>query len=188
MGSDGIELAIDLERGIALRAGDTHLNDVIFDEDLDPGLFVLEFPQGEKPKESRIVPPRVLDLDEAVAAVSFGILVPSALPDGSRLVRCVAPGEGPPDGLHIAYVVDPGALHSIEISEGPRVAEEERRVWSDWRTVTRDGEELLVREDVGENWYRAMVLLERHGTTAVVSSDLPLETVIGLARSLESIG
>jgi outer membrane lipoprotein-sorting protein len=188
VGSDGIELAIDLERGVALRAGDTHLNEVTFDEELDPGLFVLEFPEGEQPKESRIVPPRVLDLDEASAVVSFGVLVPSALPDGCRLVRCVVPGEGPPDGVHFAYVVDPGALHNIEISEGPRVAEEERGAWSDWRTLTRDGDELLVREDVGESWYRAMVLLERHGTTAVVSSDLPLETVIGLARSLEPIG
>lgn len=188
VGSDGIELAIDLERGIALRAGDTHLNEVAFDEDLDAGLFVLEFPQGEEPKESRTVPPRVLDLDEASAVVSFGVLVPSALPDGCRLVRCVVPGEGPPDGLHMVYVVDPGALHSIEISEGPRVAEEERGAWSDWRTLTREGEELLVREDVGESWYRAMVLLDRHGTTAVVSSDLSLETVIGLAKSLEPIG
>jgi hypothetical protein len=85
-------------------------------------------------------------------------------------------------------VVDPGALHSIEIFQGPRVAEEERRAWTDWRTLMRDGEELLVREDVGENWHRAMVLRERHGTTAVVSSDLPLETVIGLASSLEPIG
>jgi hypothetical protein len=187
IGSEGIELAIDLERGIALRAGDLHLDEVAFDEDLDTDLFVLEFPEGEQPKESRIAPPRVLDLDEASAAVSFRVLVPRALPNGSRLVRCLVPGEGPPDGLHIVYVVDPGALHTIEISQGPRVAEEERTAWSDWRTVMRDGDELLVREDVGESWYRAMVLLERHETTTVVSSDLPLETVIDLARSLEPI-
>jgi hypothetical protein len=186
-GSDGIELAIDLERGVALRAGDVRLVDVAFDEDLDADLFVMEFPEGEEPKESRITPPRVLDLDEASAALSFTVLVPGELPQGSRLVRCVVPDEGPPDGLHMVYLIDPGALHSIEISQGPRVREEERTAWPDWRSLVRDGEDLLVREDIGEAWYRAMALLERHGTTAVVSSDLPLETVIGLARSLEPI-
>jgi len=185
-GSDGIELAIDLERGVALRAGEVRLSEVAFDEDLDAALFVMEFPEGEEPKESRIAPPRVLDLDEASAALSFTVLVPGELPEGSRLVRCVVPGECPP-GLHVVYVIGPGALHNIEISQGPRVAEEERMAWPDWRSLVCDGEELLVREDVGEAWYRAMALLERHGTTAVVSSDLPLETVIGLARSLEPI-
>ncbi len=163
------------------------MTEVVFDEDLGPDLFVLEFPEGEQPKESRIIPPRVLGLDEASTVVSFRVLVPTALPDGARLVRCTVPSEGPPDGLHMVYVVDPGALHSIEVSQGPRVAEE-RTAWTDWRSVPRDDDELRVREDVGESWYRAMVLLARHGTTAVVSSDLPLETVMGLARSLEPIG
>ena len=131
----GIELAIDLERGVALRAGDVHLVDVAFDVDLDADLFAMEFPEGEEPKESRIAPPRVLDLDEASAALSFTVLVPGELPEGSRLVRCVVPGEGPPDGLHIVYVIDPGALHNIEISQGPRVAEEERTAWPDWRSL-----------------------------------------------------
>jgi hypothetical protein len=186
-GSGGIDLAVDLERGIALRAGDVNLIDVAFDQDVDPDLFVMEFPEGETPKESGMAPPRVIDLDEASAAVRFTVLVPGELPVGSRLVRCVVPGDGPSDGLHMAYVIDPGALHSIEIWQGPSVAEEERTAWPDWRSLVRDGEELLVREHVGDAWYRAMVLLERNGTTAVVSSDLPLETVIGLARSLEPI-
>jgi len=183
---EGLELVIDLERGIALKAGDVRLTEVSFDEDLDPGLFVLEFPSGEAPKEARMVPPLVIDLTEASSIVTFTILLPgSSLPEGSRLVRCSVPGEGPPDGLHLVYVVDPGALHTIEVSQGPRVATEELTAWTDWQTVSRDGVELQVREDKSETWYRAMALIERGGTTAVVSSDLPLENVIAIARSLE---
>jgi hypothetical protein len=184
--AEGIELVIDLERGIALRAGDVRLTEVSFDEELDPSLFVFEFPPGDAPKEVRDVPPRVVELSEASMLATFTILVPgSSLPEGSHLVRCTLPGEDPPDGLHLVYVVDPGAIHHIEISQGPRVAAEEPTAWTDWRTITRDGQELRVREDESESWYRAMVLLERAGTTAVVSSDLPLETVIAIARSLE---
>ncbi len=182
---EGLELAIDLERGITLRAGDVRLTEVAFDEDVHPGLFVLEYPPGEEPRQARIVPPRVLDLADASSLMEFTVLVPGALPEGSRLVRCTVPGEGRPEGLHLVYVVDPGALHTIEVSQGPRVAAEERTAWTDWRTVARDGVELQVREDTSETWYRAMALLERHGTAAVVSSDLPLETVIAIARSLE---
>ena len=47
----GMELAVDLERGIALRAADVALTRVSFDEDLEPALFVLEFPTGEPPPE-----------------------------------------------------------------------------------------------------------------------------------------
>lgn len=184
---EGLELAVDLERGIALRAGEVRLTDVSFDEELDPALFVLEFPTGEAPEEARIVPPRVIDLSEASSIVAFTILLPgSTLPEGSRLVRCTIPGENPPDGLHLVYVVDPGALHTIEVSQGPRVAAEEATAWPDWRTVTRDGVELQVREDESETWHRAMALIESRGTTAVVSSDLPLDTVMAIARSLES--
>lgn len=183
---EGLELAIDLERGIALRAGDVRLTEVAFDEELDPGLFVLEFPSGEVPKEAVTIPPRVIDLSAASSLVPFTVLFPgSSLPEGSRLVRCTIPGEDPPDGLHLLYVVDPGALHTIGISQGPRVAAEERTAWADWRTVTRDGAEIWVREDETDTWYRAMALLERGGTAVVASSDLPLETVIAIARSLE---
>jgi hypothetical protein len=181
----GLELGIDLERGIALRAGDVSLSDVSFDGHLDAGVFVLEFPSGEVPREATLVPPRVIELSEASSIVAFTILVPGPeLPEGWRLVRCTIPGEDPPDGIHLVYVVDPGGLHSIEVSQGPRVAEE-LTAWTDWRTVTRDGVELHVREDESGTWHRAMALLEREGTAAVVSSDLPLDIVIAIARSLE---
>jgi hypothetical protein len=130
----------------------------------------------------------VIDLSEASSTVAFTVLLPgSALPEGSRLVRCTIPGVDPPAGLHLVYVVDPGGVHSIEVSQGPLVAAEELTAWTDWRTVTRDGLELHVREDESESWHRAMTLIERHGTTAVVSSDLPLDTVIDIARSLGPI-
>lgn len=183
--AEGLDLAIDLERGIALRAGDVALTEVAFDEDIPPETFVLEFPSGEKPKESRIVPPRLLELSEASSLVRFTILLPRWLPTGARLVRCLVPGEEPPDGLHLGYVVDPGALHTIEISQGPRVTAEEPTAWPDWRTTTRDGVDLQVREDLSESWHRAMVVLERYGTGALVSSDLPLRSVIRIAFSLE---
>jgi hypothetical protein len=185
----GMELAIDLQRGIALQAGDVRLTEVSFDEDLDAVLFVLEFPLGKAPpKEARVVPPRVVELSEASTIVDFTILVPGAvMPKGSHLVRCTLPGEDPADGLHLLYVVDPGAVCHIEVSQGPRVAAEERSAWPDWQSVTRDGERLLTREDDGESWHRAMVLVERHGTVAVVTSDLPLETVIAIAGSLEPV-
>ena len=182
----GIELAIDLERGIALRAGDVRLTEVSFDEDLDAALFVLEFPPGnDAPRRSRDVPSRVVELSEASTIVDFTILVPGpVMPEGSHLVRCTLPGEDPADGLHLLYIVDPGAVSHIEVSQGPRVAAEELSAWPDWQSVSRDGERLLTREDDGESWHRAMALVERHGTAAVVRSDLPLETVIAIAASL----
>ena len=62
---------------------------------------------------------------------------------------------------------------------------EEPIAWPDWRTTTQDGVDLQVREDLSESWHRAMVLLERHGTGALVSSNLPLESVVRIALSLE---
>lgn len=183
--AEGLELAIDLERGIALSAGNVGLTEVVFDEDIPPETFVLEFPSGETPKESRIVPPRPVELSEASSLMHFTILLPRWLPDGARLVRSLVPGEEPTDGLHLGYVVDPGALHTIEISQGPRVTADEPTAWPDWRTTTRDGVDLQVREDLSESWHRAMVLLERRGTGALVSSDLPLESVVRIALSLE---
>ena len=187
--ADGLELAIDLERGIALRAGDVAMTEVSFDEHLDPGLFVLEFPAGEPPPEEvRAVTPHVVQLAEASSLVSFTILVPGdALPDGSHLVRCTMPGDDAADGVHLEYVVDPGAVHHFEVSQGPRVAAEEPTAWTDWRPLRRDGIDLMVREDQAASWHRAMALVERDGTAVVVSSDLPLETVIAIACSLEPV-
>ena len=92
------------------------MTEVAFDEEIPPETFVLEFPPDEKPKESRIVPPKAIELTEAASLVRFTILLPGWLPDGARLVRSLVPGEESADGLHLGYVVDPGALHTIEIS------------------------------------------------------------------------
>jgi len=183
--AEGLELLIDLERGVALSAGSTTLTEVAFDEEIPPETFVLRFPARTTPKDSRIVPPRPIELSEASSLLGFTILLPAWLPEGTRLVRSLVPGGDPPDGLHLGYVVDPGALHTIEIAQGPRVIEEEPTAWSDWRTTTRNGVELRVREDRSESWHRAMVLVEREGTGAMVSSDLPLESVVRIGLSLE---
>ena len=107
--------------------------------DLDPAVFVLEFPAGEPPEEVRVATPRVVTLSEASSLVSFTILVPGdALPDGLHLVRCSLPGDDAAYGLHLAYVVDPGAVHHIEVSQGPEVAAEEPVAWSDWRALHRE--------------------------------------------------
>jgi len=187
IGPDGIEVAIDRDRGIALRAGSIRYTHMVFDADIPAETFSMEFPGGEIPKEARVLPPRPVSLEQAKDLVGFPILVPSALPEGSRLVRCVLPAEDPADGVHLSYVVDPGARSFVEVSVGPRVLAEEPSAWPDWRVVREGGVDLRVREDRGESWYRATALVERDRIGMVVSSALSLDAVVAMALSLEPL-
>lgn len=184
-----LEVAIDVERGIALRtrSGEwtTELTEVAFDIEIPEETFDPDFVEDRPRRSSDAAGPREVSLEDVRPLLRFRVLLPSALPEGARLARSAIPGEDPPDGLFLSYVIDPGARASVEIAQGPRVLEEEARAWPDWRPETVDEVELLVREDRSGAWHRAMALVRWDDTAGVVSSSLPLDDVMTIALSLK---
>ena len=188
VGPDSLEVAIDVEHGIALRTRSadwiTEFTEVAFDVEIPEETFA-DF-AGSRPLRSELpTRPREVSLEDVRTLARFRILLPGALPEGARFVRCMIPGEDPPDGVFLSYVVDPGARASVEIAQGPRVLEEEPSAWPDWRPKPTDGVDMLVREDRGGAWHRAMALVRWDDTAAVVSSGLPLDDVMAIALSLK---
>jgi hypothetical protein len=113
IGPEGIRVAIDRQRGIAMRSAPMAFTEVLFRHrhprgDLHPRVPMRRVSEGGSGAAARPV-----SVEQAKNVVDFPILVPGRLPEGAHLVRCVLPAEDPPDGVHLSYVVDPAGTPSI---------------------------------------------------------------------------
>jgi hypothetical protein len=75
---DPFDVAIDLERGIVLRAHGTEIEEVAFDQDFEAAVFTSPLVPGQR-VESTASRPRELALKEALAVVGFPVLLPRLL-------------------------------------------------------------------------------------------------------------
>jgi hypothetical protein len=179
---DPFEAAIDLQRGIILRAHGTEMQDVAFDEDLEAAIFASPLVAGQT-VESLMNRPRELGLDEALASVGFPVRLPSFIPEGARLIRCLVAPTDPPGWIGVSWTFDPGGRYRLWIRQGPDVAEQTRH--SGERIVMRDGLRFQVEEFRGPGHRTTNVTFERAGTSFEISSDLPLQMVLDVAISVE---
>ena len=184
--TDPFEVAIDAQRGMALRRPGMEVTDVAFDEAFPKELFAAP-DRGEALRmQGPPRPPRETTLQEMRRAAPFMMLLPSARPEGARLTECLLDSPDPPGWLSLTWTIDPGGRYFLRITERPDHAADAGS--PDERIVTRDGARLRVQEWGGQGWRRVNVVTERHGTLAELHSDLPAETVIGVAISLKTDG
>lgn len=173
------DVAVDLERGVALRGPYIAVTEISFDEAFDDRLFSPPFREDDAPVRSSLEHPKSCSLEEARRTVSFAVKMPRALPAGARLVRCLLdPGE-PARWVGVSWTTAPGDHFYIHLRQGPAVeAETTRPVW---RVIQRDGDEFKIEQPNGN----VTVLAEREGSWFELSSNLPVASVIEILRSTD---
>jgi outer membrane lipoprotein-sorting protein len=91
---DPLEIAIDLERGVALGGFGMKVEEIGFDQDFSPDVFAKPY-GADRRVRSVIERPREMSLEEARRAAPFPVLLPSFLPEGARLLRCLVDRTDP---------------------------------------------------------------------------------------------
>jgi hypothetical protein len=178
---DPFDVAIDLERGIALRAHGIETTEVAFDEELAASVFDSPMSPGQ-PVESTARRPREAPWEQAVALVGFPARLPRSLPNGARPTRCLVSPDDPPGWIGHSWTFDPGGRYRLSIRQGPDLAERAGR--QNGKLVSRGGVDFDVEEYRGEGFRTENVAFELHGTWFEISSDLPLETILDIALSI----
>jgi hypothetical protein len=178
---DPFDVAIDLKRGIALRAHGIEMTEVAFDEEIAASVFSSPLSPGQ-PVESTARRPREVPWEQAVALVGFPARLPRSLPDGARPTRCLVSPDDPPGWIGHSWTFDPGGRYRLSIRQGPELAE--RAGGHGGRLVSRGGVEFHVEEYRGAGFRTENVAFELHGTWFEISSDLPLETILDIAVSI----
>jgi outer membrane lipoprotein-sorting protein len=200
LGADEYEFAVDVERGILLRAASLiegeefavqEILDVAFDEEFSPDTFMLTAPPGEVARGVWEPEARDVTIKEAARLAPFSVWFPARVPAAWRVEVGYFPGdeqhrEPAAVGIHLSRA---DALHRITIEQqasGLRDPEDpyedtyERWVERDWRGETV---KILEREHGPNN-----VRLEREGTRITLVSDLGADWLLELAGSLQRIG
>jgi hypothetical protein len=178
---DPFEVAIDLERGIALRAHGVEMNEVMFDEEFDASVFASPLSPDE-PIETTARRPREVLWDEAFDLVGFAVRLPRSLPDGARPTHCLVSANDPPGWIGHSWVIDPGGRYRLSIRQGPDLAEQAGR--DDRTLITRDGVEFRVEEYRGEGFRTEIVACELDGAWFEISSNLPLQAILDVVLSI----
>jgi hypothetical protein len=174
-------VAIDLERGILLRARRIEVTEVAFDEDLETSVFTSPL-LADQPLESTARRSREVPCEEAGAVVGFPVRLPRFLPEGARLIRCLVSPNDPPGWIGHSWTIDPGGRYRLSIRQGPDLAE--RAGQHGGGIVTREGVAFQVEEYRGSGFRTENVAFELDGTWFEISSDLPLETILDIAMSI----
>jgi len=190
--ADEYELLVDAELGVLLRVGSRfegeefaalELRALRADIDPPPAIFVLELPAGETIQ--RIPPPAVarpssrnwFTVEEVAAVAPFKLLVPAGIATARARATLVQPtGQPPSEAVAYLFYDLPAALDLAErvarpAPEGP-----------DWEPMTFQGLAVLVRRRHPGG--RHELYVSRHGTEALLSSDLELVKLLVIARSL----
>jgi outer membrane lipoprotein-sorting protein len=199
LGADEYEFAVDVERGILLRAASLiegeefavqEILDVAFDEEFSPDTFMLTAPPGEVARGVWEPEAHDVTIEEAARLAPFSVWFPARVPAEWRVEVGYFPGDEQhhEPGAVVIHLSRADALHRITIEQqasGLRDPEDpyedpyERSVEQDWRGETV---KILEREH-GPNKVR----LEREGTRISLVSDLGADSLLDLARSLERI-
>jgi hypothetical protein len=193
-GADEYTLLIDAERGILLRAAAllegqefsvTEVEEVAFDEDLRPDLFVLELASGERVRTHEDLAehfPDEVALEEAARRASFTVWVPQLRRGWHPEVRYGRGSEDypSPETVHLHYFSEKKGQLSIT-----ETARDEKRGKS-WEPVSRDGQEYRVWPESGRPRMPTLVRLHKGDTSIEFQSrDLDRDELTKIASSLE---
>ncbi|MGH3003073.1 MAG: LolA family protein [Gaiellaceae bacterium] len=195
-GTNCIDLLVDVERGVLLRLvsllddeaiSTIEVQEIAFDEPLDPDLFVFVPPEGEElQRTSDRHAMRDLSLEEVAQQASFPVFAASGLDAGWRLraLHLKPDRRQRTEQVHLRYSRD-DATHSFGINEQPAqdpaffatVREPER--------VERDGRELFVVRPHDDSPLAA-VRLTREGTAMeLISDNLDADALLEIAARLK---
>lgn len=179
----GLDVWVDRERGIGLKDSRVEVTAVTFDEVLDDSLFEKPTQIGEiRPAQVRA---RSLTVEEAAAGAPFALMAPRLLPEGTRLLTWQGWGDEPWKWVGAVYVVDPGARYSLNLhlsSQGMAGVENDA-----WRVVEVAGVRVDACEDKRNRLQPSIARIVRDNIFATVRSDLPLNTVVQIAASIEPL-
>jgi hypothetical protein len=181
---ESIELPIDLERGVVLGGLGITLEEIAFDEDFSTEVFARPYPEGQRAKRSLQVPVEVT-MEDAMGA-PFAVSYPRWLPEGARLIKCMMDETQPPQWVGFSWAIDPGYLHHLHIRQGPALSDDAQQT---------GGEEILegnlrirvVRTEMGPSQLND-ILVAVDDDWIEIHSDLPVETLLQVARSLARTG
>jgi hypothetical protein len=181
--TEPIEVPIDVERGVALGGPYFQVDEIAFAEDFPREVFSRPYPEDLRRVHRGIERPKEMSLEEARQSVGFPVLLPSSLPLGSRLLRCLVDPGDPPEWVGLTWAIDPGHRFALHIRQGPAVAKEATRFRG--QEIAREGARILV-EEVGEKPVLShQVFVERLGAWVEVDSDLPKDVVIDIGASVK---
>jgi outer membrane lipoprotein-sorting protein len=196
VGADEYELAVDVERGVLLRAlarvdGEEfsvhEVTEIAFDESFAPETFVFVPPAGEVIRGVRASRHRRLTIEEAVALAPFPVFLPQSLGPGWQMTVHFFPGEDRPrSAASVAiHYWRADASHQLNMTQ---MALEARDPYEgfDWKESVRNGDRWRTwTADRDGDAMPARVQLEREGTRiTITSNDLEIERLIELAGML----
>ena len=191
-GADEYELVVDGERGVLLRTAALldgepfavlEVVQTAFDERFPPETFVFVPPPGEEVRSPRErMPIHDLSIEQAAELAPFTVYIPARVPPRWRMAFVTfIPGQDRPPmppAVLIHYSTD-DATHQVSLHE-TAAADADVEADPPWEPREVAGEEVLV----WEHRLQRRVRVERDGTRVDLSSDLDLETIVELARSL----
>jgi hypothetical protein len=199
IGTDDCELIVDCERGVLLRikalfegeeAMSMTIEEIGFDEPLDPSIFIFMPPEGETLQRTADRPQsRHQPLEAVASAASFTVYVVPELEEGWRMsaMHLLPSRQHRHEQVYLHYYRD-DASHQFNINES-RADASERASFTPLETepehLNRDGVELEVVRS-SEQLPLAVVRLTR-GTTAIelMSDNLDADWLIAAALRLE---
>lgn len=193
-GSDTLELLLDVESGVLLRAlarrsgavtALTEITSLTFDEPLPETCFRLVPPPGTRVAEPLPLP---LPVDAALPTMdayapgkpSFPLLLPSVLPRGARLRW--TPTESLPNLIpHVVLHLEmPGATHTVSIVEYPCGEVPTGEV--DSRPAVHNRHTFwLTTRSIAPGIQASRVRFERYGTDVRLTGTLPESALLDLA-------
>ena len=192
-GADDIVLAVDVERGVVLRAearlgGELfarfEITDLAFDEDLSDDLFRFVSPDGSPVRSPRSAfsQPEPMSVEEAATRASFTVLVPTLLPEGWILVASyVGPSERPPrkDAVLIRVLEDRHKGPRMQIHQ----ASEPFQDMLEWDVVERGGRRIAIfTSNAPTGAHEAK--MEASGTHVRASGNLDQDAFLDIVASL----
>jgi hypothetical protein len=179
--TEAMEIPIDIERGVALGGFRFRVEEIFFDEEFSPDVFSRPF-DDNRPVEGGHRPPREVSLEEAQRVVAFDVATPSMLPEGARLLKCFVDPAEEPDWMGLSWAIDPGHRYTVHLRQGPAVAKDAERFRG--QEIIEQGVRLVVDKAESQRSLRR-VFTENNAGWCEIESDLPLETVVAIALSLE---
>ena len=179
--TEAMEIPVDLERGVALGGLRFRVDEISFDEEFSPDVFSRPYDDAH-PVESDHRLPQEVSLEEARRAVPFEVAMPSMLPEGARLLKCFVDPADQPEWVGWSWAIDPGHRYTLHLRQGPAVTREVERFRGE--EISVQGLWLAVEEAESQRPVRRL-FTETHAGWCEIVSDLPLDTVVAIARSLE---
>jgi hypothetical protein len=176
------KIPIDLERGVALGGFRFQVDEIMFDKQFAPEIFFPPWADARHQVQRGLEIPREASLEEARQAAPFRVVLPEILPEGARLLKCLVDRTQPPGWVGLSWAIDPGHRYTLRLRQGPAVKRDAERFRGE--ESVEQGVRLLV-EDAATQRHLHTLFAETGVGWYEIDSDLPLDTVMAIARSLK---